>query len=45
MSLYCVINFLFSLLTYKYSSFFVNNGGFDNKKTKKSVIDCLDNAF
>ena len=45
MSLYFVIKFLFNLLTYKDSFFSLNKVTLVNKKTKKSVIDCLDNAF
>ena len=45
MSLYFVIKFLFILLTYKDKFFSSNEVTLVNKKTKKSVIDCLDNAF
>jgi len=45
MSLYKVINLSSCILTYKDNDFFFFSCAYVNKKTKKSVIDCLDNAF
>ena len=45
MYLIIVSNFVFFYLTYKFSNYFLNKDDVVNKITKKSVIDCFDNAF